>query len=282
MIQNFIKPVARAQIKSRSVTRHTLAMIGFAGLLTISHNSQAQAIFVPNHSFESPSGVGFPFDTTPILDSWQKIAEPGYYAGTIELGTGVPWMGTAGAFVNASAFNTTPYGNVTAAQAGYILAFPQVTLFQDYDSSPTHDFNATFEIGKSYNLTVGVFGKSRFPGAMAPGATFEMSLYYRDALGDRVSVGSTIITYSEAAFPTAAGLNLIDFAVNVPTVQAGDDWAGKHIGIQFESTLPLELAVFGSWDFDNVRLTAVPEPTALALVGIGFGGMLLRRSRQKS
>ena len=258
------------------------AALGIVSILTAASHLHAQPIFVPNHSFESPSGVGFQFDTTPFLDSWQKVAEPGYYAPTLGAGTGVPWFGTSGAFVNASVFNPNPYGNVVGAQAGYILAFPQVTLFQDYNSSPTHDFNATFDIGKSYNLTMAVFGKSRFPGALTPGSTFEMSLYYRDALDNKVTVGSTIITYSEAAFPTTGTLNLVDYSVNIPTVQVGDAWAGKHIGIELESTLPIEMAVFGSWDFDNVRLTAVPEPTSMALLGLGFGGMFLAHSRRRS
>jgi len=101
-------------------------------------------------------------------------------------------------------------------------------------------------------------------------------------LDNKVTVGSTVITYSEAAFPITGTLNLVDYSVNIPTVQAGDAWAGKHIGIELESTLPIEIAVFGSWDFDNVRLTAVPEPTSMALLGIGFGGMFLARSRRQN
>ncbi len=84
-------------------------------LLAVPQSSMAQSIFVPNHSFESQSASGFPFDTNPFLDSWQKIAEPAYYQ---FLGSGTPpWYGTAGAFVNVSQYNPTPYGNVAGAQA---------------------------------------------------------------------------------------------------------------------------------------------------------------------
>ncbi len=249
----------------------TLALVGWASPLL------AQPINVPNYSFESQSAVGFPFDTNPFLDSWQKIAEPEYYTpafGSFE----IPWIGTAGGFINASGFNPTPYGNVVGAQAGYILMVPQVTLFQDYSTTP--EFDATFEVGMSYNLTIGLYAKSSF-GEIPAGSTLELSLYYRNDSDDKVKIGSTIVSYSAELFPITEELNLIDYQVNVPTVQAGDEWAGRHIGIQLESTIPLELTSFANWDFDNVRLTAVPEPTALALLGLGCGGLLLAHSRRK-
>lgn len=256
----------------------TALLLSLVGLLPLQQQLRAQPIFVPNHSFESQSGIGFPYETNPFLDSWQKIGEPASYA---YLGSGTPpWYGTSGAFVNVSVYNPTPYANVLGAQAGYILMAPQVTLFQDYTTSPTHDFNATFEIGKSYNLTIGLFAKSSF-NAIVPGTTLELSLYYLDDLSTKIKVGSTVVSYSAAAFPLTPTLNLIDYQVNVPTVTAGDAWAGKHIGIQLESTIPIEMTSFGNWDFDNVRLTAVPEPTAVVLLGLGLGGLLLARSRRQ-
>jgi len=232
---------------------------------------RAQSISVPNSSFELQSAVGFPQGANPDVAAWQKIAEPGFYTPAFG-GFGIPWSSTAGVFVDSN-----PYGNRVGTQAGYILAVPQVTLFQDYDSSPTHEFDGTFEVGNAYNLTIGVFGKA----SITPGSTLELSLYYRDNLDARVKVGSTVITYSAAAFPITPNLSLIDFEVNVPTVQAGDAWAGEKIGIQIESTIPIELTSFGNWDFDNVRLTAVPEPATLVLVGLGVGGLMLARLRRR-
>jgi hypothetical protein len=259
---------------------HLYRIVVSVGLLALAAGTdplQAQPIPVPNFSFESQSASGFPFETNPNLDSWQKIAEPAFY--TPAFGSfGVPWVGTAGGFINASVNNPTPYGNVLGAQAGYILMVPQVTLFQDYNSSPTHDFDATFEIGKSYNLTIGLYAKSSF-GAIPPGSTLEMSLYYRDGLDNRVKVGSYIVMYSEAVFPITSTPNLIDYQLNVPVVQAGDAWAGQQIGIQLESTIPIGLTSFANWDFDNVRLTAVPEPSIMALLNLGIGALWLARSR---
>ncbi len=229
----------------------------------------AQSITVPNSSFESPAAPNtYPYVNT-FVDSWQKAAEPAYYGPAIGTPFGIPWLGTAGVFLDVN-----PYMNHDGTQAGYILGFPQVTLFQDYDSSPTHDFNATFDVGKSYNLTIGVFGKS----TLAPGSTLQMSLYYRDG-ANLVTVGSTSIAYSLTAFPTNSPLNLLDYSVNVPTVQAGDAWAGKNIGIQLLSTTPIEMATGGNWDFDNVRLSTVPEPASLALLTLGSAGFLISRAR---
>jgi hypothetical protein len=36
---------------------------------------------------------------------------------------------------------------------------------------------------------------------------------------------------------------------------------------------------FGNWDFDNVRLTAIPEPGSVAVLGLGLGGLLMIRAR---
>jgi hypothetical protein len=180
--------------------------------------------------------------------------------------------------------DTNPYGNRTGTQAGYILSFPQVALFQDYnsmdwnDAAPTHDFNATFEIGKSYNLTVGLFAKVRSTLGITDGSLLQFSLYYRDGSDNMVTVGATTATYSAANFPQTPNLNLIDYQVNVPTVLAGDAWAGQHIGIKIES-------LYGdgsvNWDLDNVRLTAVPEPTTISLAGLGVAAWLVTQARAR-
>jgi hypothetical protein len=202
----------------------------------------------------------------------QKIPEPAYF-GPIFGGYGIPWFGTTGTFLD-----TNPYANRVGNQGGYLLSFPQVTLFQDYNSSPTHELSATFDVGMSYDLTIGVFGK----GTLAPGSTLALSLYYLDDQNNRVTVGSTTVTYSPVNFPTTPPLNLVDYSVNVPAVQANDPWAGKHIGIQLESTTPLQMATGGNWDFDNVRLQSVPEPGTMALGAIGIAVLFFahRRARQ--
>lgn len=246
---------------------------GITASLLTSAALHAQPILVPNGSFESP-GTGF---VTNNFDSWQKPVKPDYF-NFVEQNYGILWNQTSGIFAGTGA-----YGNLHGAQAAYLFSFPQVGLFQDYDTVdfndvvPSYAFDATYQIGNSYTLTLGVFGKG-FSGNMTEGSMLGLSLYYRN--GDNLTtIGTpTIITYTAAAFPIGGALNLVDYQVSIPTVQAGDAWAGQHIGIKIES-------IYGTgdgyWDIDNVRLTAVPEPATAALL-LGGGWLLrLRRSQDR-
>lgn len=256
-----------------------LAITLGAVVLTVGVSLCAQSITVPNGSFELQSGVGQQQGVNLNIDSWQRPAKPAYFD-AVEMNFGIFWIQTAGVFLHGNS-----YGNAVGDQAAYMFSFPEVGLFQDYDTvdwndaSPTHDFNATYEVGKSFNLTLGVFGKG-FSGNMTEGSLLELSLYYRDGTDSMVPVGSTVITYSAAQFANVPPLNLIDFSVNVPTVQPGDAWANQNIGIQIKS-------LFGTgdgyWDMDNLRLTAVPEPATLSLLALGLGGWLwMRRNARQS
>jgi hypothetical protein len=266
MIQSQSNPASTRQRIAKSMAAIAAGLLA-AGTLPL----QAQPITVPNFSFESPTAPNtYPYVNTSVA-SWQKNPEPSFY-GPAFGGSGITWDQTAGVFLDVN-----PYANHDGSQVGYILSVPQVALFQDYTTSPTHDFNATFDVGKSYNLTVGVFAK---PG-MAPGATLDLSMYYLDASNNKVTVDSTTITYSSAAFPTTSPLNLIDYSVNVPTVQTNVAWAGQHIGIEIESTVSIAQTTFVNWDIDNVRLTAAPEPASLGLAALGFAGLLFGRARSR-
>jgi hypothetical protein len=256
---------------AKTVAVGAVALIAGVGAL------HAQPISVPNYSFESESAPNvYPY-VTNSFGSWQKPARPDYFT-NIEQNYGILWNQASGIFLYPGA-----YGNMQGYQAAYLYSFPQVGVFQDYDTrdyndaSPSHDFNATFEVGKAYTLTLGVYGKG-FSGNMTEGSMLGLSLYYRDGL-NLVTVGApTIVTYSAAGFPVGGLLNLQDYQVTIPTVQAGDAWAGQHIGIKIES-------IYGTgdgyWDIDNVRLAAaVPEPSSLGLLAIG--GLLVARLRARN
>lgn len=245
-----------------------------AGLvaLAVAGSVQAQLLTVPNSSFESQSGLGQPFNVNINIDSWQKAGRPSYFPATGY--NGFFWVQTAGVF------NAPAYGNQVGDQAAFILSFPQAGIFQDFDTrdwndaTPTHEFNALYEVGKSYHLTVGLYGKSMLENY----SSLELSLYYRDGFNAIVPVGTTTVVFNSATFSASGPFNLVDFAVNVPIVQPTDDWAGQNIGIKIASVLG---DGNGYWDLDNVRLEAVPEPATFALLGLGLSGWLLARWKHR-
>ena len=234
--------------------------------------SVAASIPVPNGSFESQlAPVNYPYITT-LIDSWQKAPKPGWFD---EAATGIYWDQTAGLFQNTPAGLPNHIDNMDGNQGMYFLALPQVAVFQDYDTiawnqaSPSHAFNATYEPGNLYQLTVGVIGGF---GGMPAGTSLELALYYRDAGNNPVTVASTPVVFSPGLFPNTT--HFLDFTVTVPYVQATDAWAGQHIGVRLLSTFGDGT---GYWDLDNVRLTAIPEPAAAALLFLGLGSIWLAR-----
>lgn len=209
-----------------------------------------QSVFVPNASFESPPT---PFVTINV-DSWEKTPQPASYDG----GGGYQWVDLVGEFLNTPAGAPDHLDNCDGNQAIWVFAVPQAGMFQDYDSidwshtNAAHAFNATYDVGRYYTMTVGVNGGG---GNMLPGATLQLSLYYRDSLSNHIVVAAASVTNSAVDFPIHT--HLFDYQVQTPTVQPGDPWAGQHIGIEFLSNVGTNLAG-GYWDLDNVRLTASP------------------------
>lgn len=222
-------------------------------LLSVSASFAASSISVPNASFESPN-VPFP---SPNFNSWQKTAKPDWYD---DGGGAFLWTQLIGEFKNTAVGNSNHIDNCDGLQALWLFAIPEVCLFQDYDSvdwndpAPTHDFNATYEPGKSYHLAVGVIGTG---GNMTVGATLDLSLYYRDLASNRIAIATTSLTNEPSVFSN--NTHFVDCFVTVPTVRTNDAWAGKKIGIQFLSTASVELQG-GYWDLDNVRLTSQVAP----------------------
>ena len=221
---------------------------------------RAGALYLPNASFESPVVThDYPF-AAPDMDSWQKSPQPDWYDPAQNDDT--PWEDLMGTFYNVPNPSTFIV-NCDGTQAAFLFAVPEAALFQDYDSIsgtntvPSHDFNAAFNVNRAYTLTVGVLGGVDGYPPLYEGATLQLSLYYRDAASNLVTVASTTITNSAQLFPT--NTHLVDFSVYVPGVQATDPWAGQHIGVQIASTVGFDMAN-GYWDLDNVRLTETDLP----------------------
>ena len=222
-------------------------------------------IEIPNASFELPV-TAF---VDPFVGSWQKTPKPFWY----DESGGYFWTQLTGAFANTAPGSADHIDNMDGNQAVFVFAVPEVGLFQDYDSvggtnsAPEHAYNAVFEVGKAYDLSVGLIGGG---GGMTNGVSLQVGLYYRDAAGGRVTVAATNMTYSPANFPTTT--HFVDVTVQSAAVRAADPWAGKHIGIQLLSTVAPTLAG-GYWDVDNVRIAEVQGAVLLkpAWTASGFG-----------
>lgn len=260
----------RAKSDSELVHRRNRLFIqtGLVVVLVWTGAIEAGPIPVPNASFESPAT----FFVSLNFDSWQRPPPPGWWD---ENASG-PWTNLTGIFKNTTPGSSDHIDNCDGQQAAWLFAKPEAGWFQDYDSmawndpTPTHAFDAKFEVGNSYQLTVGVIGGG---GAMQPGVPLEVSLYYRDRARNRVTVAATGLTNSLTVFPTTT--HLIDFTVSIPTVRANDAWAGQNIGILFLSTVNTNLEG-GYWDLDNVRLSSIRAPVLSSPVWTNsqFGFML--------
>ena len=220
----------------------------------------AQSLTIPNGSFEGP-------DTSFVsvaIDAWQKPAKPAYFD---EATFGFLWVQTAGLFANTAPGSPDHIDNMDGDQSAFILGFPQAAVFQELPGA-----GGTFSAGVSYNLQVDLFGKG-----LTDGSILTLSLFYRDAGNNPVTVASSPINYTAAAFPSTTHFS--EFQLNSPVVQPGDAWAGQEIGIMLESTFGNGS---GYWDVDHVRLTAVPEPVSVGLTALGLGGLALLRLRARA
>jgi hypothetical protein len=224
----------------------------FGWLLTpLALTLHAGPVAVPNASFEAPLAPRESPYAFPDMAEWQITPQPIGY----DPSTNGPWEFHFGTFYNVP-FPGYYIDNLDGEQAAFLFAVPEAGLFQDYNSTPSHAFNATFEVGNAYDLTVGVNGGEG--GGLMPGATLRLGLYYRDAASNIVMVATTSVTHSTETFPNHT--HLVDFQVHVPTIQTSDPWAGKNVGIQILSTVSFGLQG-GTWGLDNVRLVKTPAPT---------------------
>jgi hypothetical protein len=243
-----------------NLCRPTRALVFIISLLVASSTClMGASISIPNYSFETPIAPA-PFYANPQIDSWQQVPD---------------WTAQeSGVFSNVP---PNAIDNCDGAQGGFLFATPGVSFFQDYDSTdyahpiPTHAFDTTYEVGKSYTLTVAVLGGTNLTFPMQEGTTVELDLYYRDMASNIAVVASTTITNSSALFPT--NNHFLDFQLQSPTVNAGDAWANQHIGIRLLSTTSTNL-MGGYWDLDNIRLTSAVTP-ALRVGGWANGQFTL-------
>jgi hypothetical protein len=249
--------------------RYGFIVVGIIALAAGASPLRAGAINVPNGSFENP-----PLPAA-LFNQGGFIAAP--MDAIIFTGVDPIWV-TQGPITNGLMQDTGVFVNqpgpgfITNAD-GAQLAFMNV-LSTDQVRVISQNLTNTYQVGQSYTLTVGVCSSSEQP-PTHPGDGILVGLYYVDAGNNRVKIADLPVNVYALAL-SATPFQLQDFSVTVPTVGIGDAWAGMPIGIDFRSA-----GTGGGFaDLDNVRLTAVPEPATLAMLGLAAPLLWARRRRR--
>jgi len=216
-----------------------LSVLVIAGLWSAAPVRSAP-IPIENASFEAPVVDPNGFPAVPYVDLWMEI----------DLDT--LSSTNTGVFANTPAGSPDHIVNAHGNQLAFLGSQAGNALEQDLDT--------TYKIGCDYQLTVAVGVSSRFPPSSAePVDTFELVLYYRDANEPVDIVHLTV---------EATGLSstqLTDVSLYLPTVQAGDAWAGMAIGVALRANgMP-----GGFWDLDHVRLIESP-PVLIPIENASF------------
>jgi hypothetical protein len=218
------------------VTAVVVCILIFAAM---ANKLQAAPIYIPNASFELPQTTF----ADPCVDFWQMPPTPWWY----DESGGYLWIQLTGVFLNLPPGDPDHIDNCDANQAVWFFALPEVELFQE--------LTTIYEVGQSYNLTVGIIGGG---GNMKDDVPIDIRLYYRNGADEKVTVGAKTYTYD---LSSGYVKHFIDVQLDIPQVKETDPWAGKNIGVQLISalTFPEDLdpetgRAGGYWDLDNVRL----------------------------
>ena len=184
------------------------------------------SIPIENASFEVPAIDPTGFPVLPYMDSWAEIDRD-------PLGS-----------TNTGLFANTPDGSAdhVVNADGSQLAF----LGSQRGNSLEQDLGTVYHVGCDYRLTVAAGISERFPPAVEESVdTLDLVLYYREG-------ANAVDIVCEAIEATGlSGTHLLNFSAYLATVQPGDAWAGKPIGIAIRAAG----VAGGFWDLDNVRLT---------------------------
>jgi len=192
--------------------------------------ARSATIPVENASFEAPVIDPCSFPVLPYVAQWREIDLD------VENST------NTGIFINTPPGSPDRLLNADSNQLAFLGSAQGNGFEQDLDS--------VYKVGCAYRLTVGVGVSMKFPPSTSePIDTIELVLYYLDDSNTVDIVRSTVEAMEPSSF-------LQDYWTDLPTVETGDNWAGKNIGVAIRATgLP-----GGFWVLDNVRLKEMPPP----------------------
>ncbi|MEI9894981.1 MAG: PEP-CTERM sorting domain-containing protein [Chthoniobacter sp.] len=254
-------PLVHFRLLLRVLGRRSAVWALLAGGIGVAFSVRGQTVIpVDNFSFENPTTT---FVTT-VMPSWQKVSQ----AADFDPNQGFTWDQESGIFVNTPPSSTTDHvTNLDGNQSAYLFSDQGVGIYQT--------LSATYQLGQSYHLTVGIIGQG---GGMPDGATIQIQLYYLTPDNTMVTLASTTATENATNFPDHT--TMFDYSADVSTVGLFDVWLGRPIGIEIISPETGAAFLGGYWDVDDVRLTSAPEPASAALLAIGGLALLGRRPRR--
>jgi hypothetical protein len=223
-----------------------------------------------NPSFERPD-VQFAQNE---VDAW---TESGPNVLTDTPGGTFPTRAGVGVFENPATAQEGRIAGADGTQLGYIFSHTLNDFFtnQPVDHALTQVIGTTFNPGAHYQLTIGFANAQAVAGT---DAVLTFSLFAYDASNP---AAEQLLAFDTLTSSDLSGTTLTDFAATTPAITG--DAVGKQIGIRIHTrTDPNSSSVRGQFDYDNVRLTVVPEPAGAATcVAASSAGLLLRRAGRR-
>jgi hypothetical protein len=224
-----------------------------------------------NPSFETPDVAEGPFNVSLQAPPW-ALTGPTVVTPT-PFGD-LPLVIGAGVFDNPSGGGqiTNPHGE----QLAYIFAN---SYAGSLPGDPIHHaftqiLPLTYQPDNEYELAIGFAHAQAVPPA---DSVLTMSLFAYDAGNPSVEqlMASETLTVNDVN-----GATLTDFFASTNGISASA--IGKQIGIRISTqTAPKTPSATGQFDFDNVRLTVIPEPASASMLVLAAAMALGARRRQQ-
>lgn len=255
----------------------------------LSMSAVAQDIPLVNPSFELPDiPTPTPGSTNqadyvlPFIEGWEET-------GPITNQQGFDGKLDTGVFINTpvdfgGGVIIPPIPNADGGQLAFMQVNPDAGQNGNEMVSIWQETPTLYESGKSYTFTIGVGHGVVFPPTSEPGnpATIVLSLgFLGPTTGDFIDIQNFVLE-ADDLYPTDIPNSppiLIDLSVTADENAVNSPSAdGAALGNEIVVRVMQMGGTGGGFNLDKARLSAVPEPSSLALLGLA-GAAFLRRRR---